>query len=560
MRIPLAVLVLAYSLSIGGLVLIPGIDSDGEPWRFDFFHAFYFISITGPTIGFGELPHEFTGAQRMWTIVCIYCTVLSWLYAVGEIFRLMQDQTFQRAVSEQRFRYQISHMRQPYYLICGYGEAGSLLVRALTRRGISCVVLDIDNNRINELVLDDLSLNVPALSCDASEVYNLENAGIKNSKCLGVVAITDNDRVNVKIAVSAKLLRPRLRVIARGQTTEACANMASFKTDSIINPFSSFAERLGLAIRSPSINLLHAWLGSLPGHALQKPQEPPHGHWIICGYGRFGRAVHAYLLNEGIDVTVIDSDAANAPDGAIIGSGVELEPLLQAGAETAVGLVAGTNDDANNLSVIMTARDINPNLYLVGRQDHRSNSPLFAAANLDLTIQTSRIIVWQILAQIIVPMLHEFLTLARKQDEAWAKELLTSIKACCNNKTPETYAIRLDEQQAPAVNQALEAGANIKIEDLMRDPLDYDQTMPCIALMLIRYGEPHLLPALDRSLEPGDKLLFCSALGTKKRMQWILHTPNALEYVLTGTSVPDGAIWRWLQRRRIVQPHEEQGV
>ena len=56
MRLPLIVVVLAYAISIIGLVLIPGVDDQGKPWDMTFFHAFYFVSFMGSTIGFGEIP------------------------------------------------------------------------------------------------------------------------------------------------------------------------------------------------------------------------------------------------------------------------------------------------------------------------------------------------------------------------------------------------------------------------------------------------------------------------------------------------------------------------
>ena len=76
LRAPLITLIVIYSLSILGYVLIPGVDPNGEPYRMNFFHAFYFVSFMGSTIGFGELPHEFTSAQRFWTLFCIYATVV----------------------------------------------------------------------------------------------------------------------------------------------------------------------------------------------------------------------------------------------------------------------------------------------------------------------------------------------------------------------------------------------------------------------------------------------------------------------------------------------------
>ena len=75
LRAPLITLIVIYSISVLGYVLIPGIDGDGDPYQMNFFQAFYFVSFMGSTIGFGEIPYEFTAAQRFWTLFCIYATV-----------------------------------------------------------------------------------------------------------------------------------------------------------------------------------------------------------------------------------------------------------------------------------------------------------------------------------------------------------------------------------------------------------------------------------------------------------------------------------------------------
>ena len=108
LRRPLIVLIIAYAVSVWGLVLIPGVDKEGNVVNLGFFHAFYFISYTATTIGFGELPYEFTDAQRAWTIFCIYGCVVSWAYALGSIFHLSQDQTFREAITRRRFALRVA--------------------------------------------------------------------------------------------------------------------------------------------------------------------------------------------------------------------------------------------------------------------------------------------------------------------------------------------------------------------------------------------------------------------------------------------------------------------
>ena len=147
MRAPLIVLISAYSISILGLVFIPGVDDAGNPWYFDFFHAFYFVSFMGSTIGFGEIPYEFTAGQRLWVSLCIFFTVIAWIYAIGRILSLMQDPAFTRATTEARFIMAVRNISQPFTIVCGYGEAGNLLVRAMAQRNLQAVVNHVIRSR-----------------------------------------------------------------------------------------------------------------------------------------------------------------------------------------------------------------------------------------------------------------------------------------------------------------------------------------------------------------------------------------------------------------------------
>ena len=85
MRAPLIVLITLYAVSVLGLTLLPGVDADGRPWHMSFFHAFYVISYTATTIGFGEIPYPFSDAQRMWVTFSIYLSVIGWALSLIHI-------------------------------------------------------------------------------------------------------------------------------------------------------------------------------------------------------------------------------------------------------------------------------------------------------------------------------------------------------------------------------------------------------------------------------------------------------------------------------------------
>ena len=552
MRAPLLVLVSAYAISIAGLVVIPGVDEHGNVWHFDFFHAFYFVSFMGSTIGFGEIPHEFSAAQRLWTTIALYICVISWLYAIGKILTLIQDPAFQRVVTEQRFNRKVQRLNTPFYLICGYGETGSQLIRALSQRNLQCVVIDNSTERINQLVLDSSSFDIPHLCSDAREIRQLTKAGLLHPNCCAVIALTNDDHVNVKIAITSKLLKPSLPVICRAQTQETAANLASFNTDHIINPFKVFADHLATALHAPSVDLLCQTLVDLPGKPLTSFKPPPRGTWIICGFGRFGSMVNRHLDYEGIPTTVIEPNPQQAPEGAVIGRGTEAVTLREADIGKAAGIIAGTDQDINNLSIIMTARELNPNLYFVARQNQRANDAIFQAARLHMVMDSSLIFVQRILPLLTTPSLNRFLQLARRRNDEWAQDLLAQIESICDASTNSTslalWSTHLDDEQAPAISKVLQQGLVLKLHHLLKNPYNREQTLPCLPLLLQRGLEEKLLPSEQEELQIGDRILFCARRNMDQQIDWLLVNRNVLNYVISGQTESDSYLWKWWRK------------
>lgn len=534
MRTPLLVLLFVYTISIGGLVLIPGQDADGNLWYFDFFHAFYFVSFMGSTIGFGEIPYEFTDQQRAWVLICMYLTVIGWLYAVGSILALIQNPAFRNAVTESRLALQVRRLRSGFYIVCGYGQTGSLLVKALANRGIRTVVIDNSIDHLSSLEMANDMHDVPSLVGDASVVRNLLQAGLDSQYCKGVVAVTDNDKVNVKVAISAKLLNKKLKVVCRAGTQDAVANLESFDTDRIVNPFNSFADHLVMSIERPSVNRLHTLLGSLPGHTFPRPISPPYGHWIIVGYGRCGQALKRHFLEVGLDVTVIESNPDLVPEGGVLGLGVDEKSLREAGIETAAGLVAGTDTDANNLSTVVTARSLNPKLYLVARQNFLTNRRVFEAAKLDLVMDVNRIIVWRVLPFLSTPWLHGFLKQTRGWSEAVAHRLVKQIEGVSGGTTPDCWSITIDDEQAFAATKLINEGVTITLGSIEREPSERELHMPAMALLRVRDGEYTTLPDENDPIQIGDSYLFTGQDSAARAQRWLLQDETELRYVATG--------------------------
>ena len=554
MRVPLIVIILAYAISILGLVLIPGMDDQGNPWQMSFFHAFYFVSFMGSTIGFGEIPYPFTDPQRIWTTVAMYMTVIAWLYTIGSLLSLIQDQAFRRVLAYTNFTRAVRQIRDPFYLVCGLGGAGQLVVRELAEHGIRSVVIDRDETRIHSLQLEELPLHVPGITADVTDSTALVAAGLNKPQCAGVISLTGDDQVNLTVAITSKLLAPRLPVICRAESHDAEANIASFGTETIINPFDTFAERLAMMFRSPSMYLVYEWMTSLHETPLTEFAAPPRGTWILCGYGRFGKALQKSLSFKGIQTTIVEADAAgtDAPENVIEGRGTEAITLHEAGIEQAAGLIAGTDDDANNLSIIMTGLHLNKDLFTVSRQNRSSNDAIFAAANTDITMHPGRLIGKRVVDILTMPLLTDFLRMAILQNDDWANVLVSRIVGILTDRPPESWALTISTKQTPAVTHLLRKGTTVTVQNLLRDPRDPATPLPCVALYLKHHdNQERLLPEDDTPLQIGDQLLFCGQESAETHMRWTARNSHAINYICTGSDRPSGNLWRWLSARHI---------
>jgi len=551
MRQPLLTLLIVYAISVLGMTLIPGEDADGKLWYMDLFHAFYFVSYMSTTIGFGEIPYAFTDAQRLWVTFSLYLTVIGWLYAIGTILTLLQDQLFQKAIAETMFSRRVRRMREPFFLVCGYGETGQALVRSFTGHGQHVVVLDSNENKINQIQLQNLPDYVPALAENARTPAILKAAGLPQDCCRAVLAVTDDNDTNLKISITSKLLHPEINVIARADAKETEANMASFGTDHIVDPFDTFSQYLGKALRAPCIYLLSRWLGGEERAILEEPLYPPRdGRWVICSYGRFGKAVAERFEREGMETMVIEAhpDMTGEPPGNYIhGVGTEAETLIEAGILDAVGVVAGTDNDTNNLSIVMTARELRPDIFVILRQNNSFNGELIDAVEADMVMHPSAIVAERIRILAVFPMLAEFFLIAGQKDNAWGCELVSRLSGMVSNHVPVVKELVLEEERAPALLQVFAEREQVTLGDLLRDPWDRDRLLPCMVLMIYRGGERILMPDPEFAVSRGDRLLVSGAGSGISRLKWNLAHNAALDYVRSGNARPQGWLWRKLR-------------
>ena len=564
MRAPLIVLILIFAISVLGLSLVPGVDPEGNRAYLGIFDAFYFMSYTATTIGFGELPYPFTDAQRLWVIGSIYLTVIGWAYAIGALLTLLQDRAFRQALALQHFQRKVIRMREPFLLLAGYGQTGEQLARSLDRLGRRLVVLDRSQDRIDALDLAALDADVPGLVADVRNPDHLGVAGLGSGWCEGVLALTDDDEVNLAVTMTAALLRPDLPVVARTVSPTTAERMEAFGAPSVVNPFDRYGDHLRLALRAPASYQLLTWLEAGPGSPLPERGSPPRtGRWVVCGYGRFGRELTGDLRAEGLDVTVIDPAAKEPDEDLLVGDGVHPSVLARAELADAVGFVAGTGEDTTNLSLVAAARSANPDLFVAARQNRPASAPLFHAMDIDSLLVPTEMVAREIYAQLSTPLLWRFLQEMPGRGDAWAAGVVSRLNGGCGTpgELPHLWKVRLTEDEAPALSGWLPEGG-ARLRDLLRDPDDRDEQLDAVDLRALREAEPHavaqhgahlhgveslLVPGPELLLEPGDQLLLAGSPAARRAMSSTMVVDAVREDVVRGRHVPSSWVWRRLR-------------
>jgi Trk K+ transport system NAD-binding subunit len=521
------------------------------------------MSFTATTIGFGEIPHEFTYAQRLWVVVCIYLTVVAWAYAIGALLTLLQDRAFRQALSVQHFERKVRRISEPFLIVAGYGQTGALIVQSFDVLGRQLVVLDTSAEKIEALDLMSYRGDVPGLVADVRSPHQLRRAGLESPQCEGVLALTDDDEANLAVAMTVALLRPDVPVVARTVSATIAHRMHAFGSPIVINPFDRFGEHLLLSLRSPASYRLMTWLEAGPGAPLPpEAAPPPTGRWVVCGYGRFGRAVTADLRRAGLAVTVVERQpelvqAARDDDVEVVqGDGTEAGVLARAVPQDAVGVVAGTDNDTTNLSLADAARDLNPDLFVIARRNLPANALLYAHMDLDAVLVPTELVAHEAYAHLSTPLLWRFLQEMPGRGDEWAQRLLTTMVERSGEHLADLWKVRLTTQEAPALQQWLQAGA-VTVGDLLRSPDDREQALDAVVLLLLREGSSVLTPDDDTVLEPDDQLLLAGRPTSRRGMDMTLVVEPVCDYVVTGERQPVGAVWRTLSGRGQGRPRTE---
>ena len=539
MRIPFLVIVITYTIAIIGLLVIDGTDLNGNHHQMGIFDAFYFVSYMATTIGFGETPFEFTYSQRIWVTFSIYLTVLGWFYGIGSLVSLLQDKLFLQEIERAKFLRQIKNLKEKFIIILGYNQITSEIIQKSIAQGIRTVVIEKDKNKINELILESFTPTVPVLYCENYNIQALERAGIKKYNCKAIVSLFEDDALNLRIALTSKLLNKYVKIAAKSTTSNHSENLKDLDVEIIANPFSIISSEVNMALTAPNLLKLEKWLYKIDNLTTTLPSFPQ-GKYIICGYGRLGKKIYEKLSLNNIEAELVEFDKDRAMNFTrdeishiTFGSADDKQVLQNVGIEESVAIIAATNNDTTNLSILATAKKLNPEIMTIVRENEMEDFSIFQNANINHIFMPSKILINKTANALINPLSDKFIRMIIKKDEKWAallvKRLLQEV-----NENPLIFEIEINEKYTPEIFKHLSANNELEIDIFHRSLHNKEQSNNVIPLLLQREDENILLPLNEQNLKIGDKILFACDENAKNDIEYISSNIYEFYYALTG--------------------------
>ncbi|MEL4105569.1 potassium channel protein [Oscillospiraceae bacterium WX1] len=139
------------------------------------------------------------------------------------------------------------------------------------------------------------------------------------------------------------------------------------------------------------------------------------GHYIVCGAGDVGHTVIAYFKDSGVDFIVIEKDVTRHNELVeqnvltVLGDATHEDTLYKAGIKDAKGMVCTLSTDTDNVFTVLTARELNEQIYIVARAVERTAHNKLIKAGANKTISPNEIGGQRIAAAMIRPSVTSFL-------------------------------------------------------------------------------------------------------------------------------------------------------
>jgi len=237
--------------------------------------------------------------------------------------------------------------------------------------------------------------------------------------------------------------------------------------------------------------------------SLQRQIRHLKDHYIICGYGRIGALVADMLREQNVDTVVLETSEEitrrleERGQHYVLGSATEDEALMAAGIERAAGLVATVSSDSDNVFIVLSAKQIMPNLFVIARATELGTERKLKRAGADKVVSPYFIGARRIAQTVIRPSVADFVDLTFHGGD---------------------MGLQMEE---------LELGEGAELAGLPLKDTGIRQNFNMIILAVKKADGTMLFnPEAGTIIETGDTLITLGTHDAMRKLGAVLHTPG----------------------------------
>ena len=244
---------------------------------------------------------------------------------------------------------------------------------------------------------------------------------------------------------------------------------------------------------------LHQILGR---KKVQKKISRLHGHYIVCGYGRIGRRISREFAAKPIPFIVVENDPKRCQrleeDGYLFieGDATQDEVLERAGIGQAKGLITGVTSDSANVFIILTARGINPSLFIMARASEEGAEVKLMRAGANKVISPYTIGASRMAQAILRPAVVDFIDIATG---------------------PENIDLQMEE--IPVAPESKLVGKDLSQSDIRKE-------LRLIIIGIKHADKMNFNPEADTIIEAGDTLIALGEYPDIQKLEIIAATKH----------------------------------
>ena len=214
---------------------------EGWPW----FDGFYMTLTTMTALGYGEV-RPLTHAGRIFNSFLIVCSVTAAGFAIATVSQALLEFEFGKTLGRRRMERELSKL-SGHYIICGAGRVGRTVARQLRARDQAVVIIEKDPIRARWAEEE----KIPVVIGNASTEDNLRKAHIDTAQ--GFVSAVSSDAENIYIVLTARGLRPDLKILARASEEEATSKLLRAGASEVLSPYHFIGHRMAQLLLRPNV-------------------------------------------------------------------------------------------------------------------------------------------------------------------------------------------------------------------------------------------------------------------------------------------------------------------